>query len=283
VLPLTIRPALEAGFQEHELSLVHTWRDLAGAVCAYGYRGAGHRWIRWPGFAAFRFDDDGRIDAFPERTVDPAQILDLARRAVEPIVLQAIGWETLHASSVATPAGLLAFCGERESGKSTLAYSLSRRGHRQRSDDAVVMKIAVGRVMALALPFGVRLRDDPARHFGFTPSEQLFSDVTPIDHTPMTVSEDPLAAIFVLGRTTGPTPVVTRLSSTDAFTAILAHSHCFDPEDVASKQRLFEHYLEIAALVPIYDLRFPHGLEHLGAVVDAIERTAGLTLAVEAP
>jgi hypothetical protein len=279
VLPLTIRPALEAGFQEHELSLVHTWRDLTGAVCAYGYRGDHHRWIRWPGFAAFRFDDDGQIDAFPERQVDPAKICDLARRAVEPIILQAIGWETVHASSVATTAGVVAFCGERESGKSTLAYSLARRGYRQRSDDSVVIRIEAERVAVLELPFGVRLRHDPARHFGFTPDDGPYADVAPIDHT---IGQAPqletLAAVFVLSGRDTTTPIATRLAGSAAFTAVLAHSHVFDPESIVERQRLLEHYLAIAARVPVYDLRFPSGLSHLPAVLDCVEQTIGIPL-----
>src|SRR5829696_203522 len=46
--------------------------------------------------------------------------------------------ETLHASAVVAPAGVVAFCARSATGKSTLAASLHRRGYDLWADDAVV-------------------------------------------------------------------------------------------------------------------------------------------------
>ena len=77
MLKLTIRPPGGSVFQTRGLTVVHHWRDLSGSVCAIGYVGANARWMRWPGFAAFRFDTSGWVDAFPEREVESSQILDV--------------------------------------------------------------------------------------------------------------------------------------------------------------------------------------------------------------
>jgi hypothetical protein len=276
VLPLTIRsydtpPPLDG------LSEVHTWRDLSGRVCAHGYVGAGARWMRWPGVATFRFDERGHIEAIPETGGNEAQILDLCRRSVEPIVRQALGDETLHASAVRTDAGIVAFCGERETGKSTIAYSFTTRGFAQYADDNVVMHVEGDAVHALDLPFGVRLRPETARHYGFavtTPAP--LHDVVPLTlRESGDVPTTPLASIFVLGRTPGGGPEVERLAPSAAFTAILAHSHCFDPIDREGRRRLLQHYLTVASAVPVFNLRFQSGLDRLNELLDTIEAVVG--------
>ena len=232
--------------------------------------------MRWPGVVTFRFDDQGTIDAFPESGIDPAQVTDLCRRSVEPIVRQALGSETLHASAVRADVGVLAFSGERESGKSTIAYSLSRRGFPQYADDAVVMRMDGDRVAALDLSFGVRLRPEPARLFGFDAAHtKPLHDVLPLNLAGSDDTTTPLAAIFVLGRHASGLPRATRLTPGTAFTAILAHAHCFDPVDPVGRQRLLENYLGIADRVPVFDLRFASGLDGLDAVLDCIEGAVG--------
>ena len=273
MLRLTVRAPAD-GFQEQGLTQVHAWRDLCGTVCAYGYEGAGARWIRWPDVVAFRFDPWGNVDAFPESRGTPARVLDLFGRSARPLVLQALGWETLHGSAVLTPAGLVAFCGERESGKSTIAYALSRLGYRQHSDDTVVLKVEGSSIRGVRLPFDVRLRPEAATFFGYQPHTSGGRDtLTTVAQEIPEISTDPLAALFVLQRTPAGEPVATQLTPSAAFTAILAHSHCFNPEDVEGRQRLLEHYLEIAATTPVFELRFSAGVHQLGRVLARIQRT----------
>lgn len=276
VLPLTIRPH-GTGFSLDGLTEVHTWRDLSGRVCAHGYVGAGARWMRWPDVVTFRFDERGLIDAIPEASATEVQIRDLCRRSVEPIVRQALGDETLHASAVRTGSGVIAFCGERESGKSTIAYSFTTRGFAQHADDNVVMHVEGDSVNALDLPFGVRLRPQTAVYYGF----DMAAPGPLLDVVPMHARESgdigsrPMAAIFVLGRKPDGAPECTRLEPSVAFTAILAHAHVFDPVDQDGRRRLLQHYLTIASVVPVFELRFSAGLDNLGALLDSIEDAAG--------
>ncbi|MGE0705482.1 MAG: hypothetical protein AB7P22_16265, partial [Vicinamibacterales bacterium] len=165
MLDLTIRPG-DVPFDEHGLVLVQEWCDNDGIVCARSYVGEGVRWMRWQGSASFRFDDTGAVDAFVERPLDSRAVLDFFHRVVEPLALQALGDETLHASAVSLASGVVGFCGDCESGKSTIAYGLSRRGYRQLADDSLVLQFGHQGVRARELPFGVRLRPQSAAFFG---------------------------------------------------------------------------------------------------------------------
>ncbi len=271
MLPLVIRPP--TAFDPRALTEVHAWRDVSGVVCARGYVGNGQQWICWPGFAAFRFDACG-IEAFPARAIDPAHVTDLCRRSVEPLALQALGWEVLHASAVSTPAGLVAFCGECESGKSTLAYTLSRRGYRQFADDSLVMQVDEAGVRGLNLPFGIRLRKEAARFFGVVSDRERSSEVAPLVVQPHDeIATEPLSAILVVHRVEGTNPSVTRLSAGSAFVALLPHSRSFNPNDPVRRRRLLEAYLQVAATVAVYELRFSAGLDRIESLLDLVEQT----------
>jgi len=277
MLQLAIRDVESVSFDQDGLVLINEWRDVAGAVCALGYIGVKAAWIRWPGFVAFRFADDLLVEAWPERPVDPERVQDLFSRTVEPLILQALGWETLHASAVETSAGLVAFCGDCESGKSTIAYAFSRRGYSQFADDSLVFQPGSGGARALRLPFGVRLRPASAAVLGIPAADREFQDIVPIARfEARTVSTSAIAAVFTLTRVPEGAPSSRRLSPTEAFQALLPHARCFNREDVAVRRRLLNHYLEIVAAVPVYDLRFPSGLNHLDAVLNCVERTAGV-------
>ncbi len=55
----------------------------------------------------------------------------------------------------------------------------------------------------------------------------------------------------------------------------LAHAYCFSVNDPAQKRRTISNYLTLAGRVPAYEIRFRPGLEHLPAVLDAIEAIVG--------
>lgn len=272
MLRLTIsEPGADAFFGQ-EATLVRTWQDVSGAVCAHGYVGANTRWMAWPGLATFRFNRDGTLQAFPERPTDPSIIIDLAQRTVEPLALQSFGFETLHASAVLGAAGCYAFCGERTAGKSTLAFALSRRGYRQLSDDMVVFQVDPATTRVLDRPFGVRLRPEPAAFFGFTPLEgRTFRDVGRIEFAPTTISTHPLAAVFVLRRIASGEPHLERLQPGAAFAAVVANAFCFDPTDAGARKRMLQHYLYVTTTAPVFELRFSAGLDRLDAVLSRIE------------
>src|SRR4029453_7921721 len=112
---------------------------------------------------------------------DAAKIRVPCRRPVVPIALQALGYETLHSSAVRFSSGVVGICGDRYAGKSTLAYSLARRGYAQHADDMLVLDVGKGDVRSIPLPFDVRLRSEASSFWGFQPRRSDNEAVASID------------------------------------------------------------------------------------------------------
>jgi hypothetical protein len=280
MLGLTIHDGGRTQFHEAAVKQVRTWQDVTGAVCAVGYVGCGAHWIRWPGTATFRIDAAGHLDAFPDAHVDVSRVRDLSRRTVVPLALQTLGYETLHASAVHFSSGLVGFCGDRHAGKSTIAYSLARRGHQQHADDMLVLDVAEDEVLSIRLPFDVRLRPEASAHWGVQPLPPDGEAVASID--PPADSAVALAALFVLHRMDCGEAAAVRLTPTAAWTALLANGYWFDSTDLDQRGRLVRHYLDIAAFVPVYELRFVPGLDRLEGVLDCIAATVATQPALPA-
>jgi hypothetical protein len=244
------------------------WRDNDGNVAAYGATdGTAHR-MHMPGLASFAWRDGS-----DEVTADAAHaahdaVVDAFQRCVLPMALHTRGLQVLHASAVRGPRGVVALCGPSGTGKSTLAYGLaSRPGHVLWADDAVAFDAAPGTVRALPLPFSMHLRPASADYFGAEPAGLSTVAAAP----------SPLAAVVVLERAVAPEEPVaraTRIGAADAFTAVLQHAYCFDLEARPRRRETAEQYLDLTARVPVYRLRFRHGLEGLPAVLDTVERIA---------
>ena len=188
------------------------------------------------------------------------------------MALQVSGREVLHASAFRSPAGVIALCADSETGKSTIAYGLNSRGYPLWADDLVAFEISTCGMQALSLPFNLRLRPSAAAMFDLDttqlPVAASGDGVTPGSETA------PLAAICVLRReVTSGTPVtVRRLSSAEAFAAVLSHAWSFALQDRERKRRMINHYLELVARTPIFDISFQPGRENLPAILDAIEQ-----------
>jgi hypothetical protein len=247
------------------------WRDNDGAVCAYGQVLGEEYWMHLPRLASFRLSPVAdEVTAVVPSGTSQELVFDAYRRSVLPMALQVRGREVLHASAVRTPQGVLALCGISETGKSTIAFGLSLRGHQLWADDAVAFEISSGEATVHSLPFEIRLRPAPARWFEV-------DAVSPPKDLPFRAETAPLAAVCVLRRNDGAgSPVaVRRLSSAGAFAAVLAYAYCFTLQDLERKRRMMSHYLGLVATVPILDVCFETGLANVPAILDAIEQALG--------
>ena len=257
-----------------DASRVQVWRDLSDVVCAYGHAGPAWWAMAWPGIATYRFGPAVGaevVEAHVEIGVAPSRVEDIYRRGVLPLALQALGRETLHASAVATSRGVLAFCGERRSGKSTVAFGLRRRGLEQHADDTLVLDIGPSIVETVPLPFVPRLRDASA-HFFDTTADGSFVSPARDPHT------RPLDALFVMRPADGAARLsVEPLRSTEAFRAVLAHAHCFEPDNPDVRRRLVQHYLDLCAVVPVFEVRYAPDLARFDAMLDRILSAAKAT------
>ena len=252
---------------------VEVWRDNDGAPCAYGQTVDSQHWMHIPRVGSFAFESEsGSVEVVAEEGASPELVQDAYLRMVLPMVLQVSGQEVLHGSAVATSAGVLALCAVSETGKSTLAYDLSERGHPLWADDAVVFDASSPSVRVLPTPFAVRLRPASAEFF-----KQQYKDDT---HTlcwefPTRREPAPLAGLCVLERLpdSAPRPVeVVRLAPTEAFAAALPHAYCFSLRDPARKGRMMRQYLDLARRAPVFKVSFQAGLDKLGTILDAVEQ-----------
>jgi hypothetical protein len=251
---------------------LEVWHDDRGMICAYGTTEGRRGWMHFPGLASFSFDRDSEdVTASAPATVGRGVLTATFHRAVLPIVLQARDTEVLHASGVRLPQGVMAFCARSGTGKSTLAFGLSRRGYRMWADDAVAFAGSRPHVKTLPLPFAVRLRPDAVAYLNASP---LRADETAGDG-----ASDPepaaLAAVAVLERVErlGRMAPVERLRPSAAFPAVLAHAYCFSLREPERRRRMVERYLDLTTRVPVFLIRVESGLERLPATLDAIEQT----------
>src|SRR5215471_15967646 len=91
---------------------VSEWRDDCGKVFARAFSSEDHYRIDWPGLGAFAFRP-GRRDVlvWPEPGARHEEISDTFDRLLQPVILQVLGKQVLHAAAAAGPALTIAFCG----------------------------------------------------------------------------------------------------------------------------------------------------------------------------
>jgi hypothetical protein len=261
---LTIRSGARPSMPGEDEPGVIVWRDLAGEICAIGEVRGGHRWMNFPDLASFRFAANEPVVAFADPDTSPDLIRDAFTRSVVPMMLQALGTEVLHASGFLAPCGVVALGAVSETGKSTLARAVARRGYTQWADDAVVFEFDRGQVVSRSLPFAPRVHDDSAAALG---GERLLPE-RDLD------AVAPLAAVLLLERVepAPEAPVVAwrLLAPAEAFPLVLEHAYCFDLEDEQRKRRMMDQYLDLANRVPVVAFRYRSGFDVLDRVVDGL-------------
>lgn len=262
---------------------VQVWRDQDGEAAAFGQIVGRRRWFHLAGVASFAFDDDAaEVLAIPRReAVAGDVIVDAYQRYALPFILHTRGYESIHASAVRTPRGIVALCGVSGTGKSTLGHALSRLGHAQWADDVVVFEADATGVVCHPLPYSVRLLPDTARHFGLTAMPD--APATTVDDAGLA----PLAIIFVLERRVEApgrvAPEVEMLGAAHAFQRVLPHANAFSLRDAVRNEAMMRTYLDLCEHVPIAALRFVPGLSRLDAVVERVAAAMDDPMGLPAP
>lgn len=250
---------------------VHVWHNARGGVVATGFTEGGVHWMHWPYLAAYRFAaGEPSITAYPAPNAPLDVLEDTYRRSVVPMALQALGYEALHASASLMPSGVVGFFAASETGKSTIAYGLSQRGFPQWGDDSLLLEPSVRPFISRRLPFDIRLRPRSSAFFDASPTREAEAIV---------LSETAaVAALCLLTRADRPaaSPVsVCALDPVRAFSWLIAHAHCFNPNDEPRRATMLKHYLDMTALVPVYEVSFLPSLDVLPVVLDGIVEALG--------
>jgi hypothetical protein len=250
----------------------HIWAGPDGEPAAYFYPVGRDYWASFPGIGAYQVSENGEVVAIPEPSASDTLVVEAYRRTVLPQALQFFGREVIHASAVVAGERIVGFCAYSQTGKSTVAFGLSRRGYPLWGDDALAFETAPDGAVALSLPFEMRLRPASRAYFGFSPPDR--SAVAEDRRLRVGAETRQLAALFVLlrqGPDDSPTVAVRRLQAGEAFSSVLPHAYWTSLVDEARKKRMLRAYLELTGSVPVYELAFPPSLDELPAVLDAVE------------
>jgi len=257
------------------------WNDGANGPVAFGATRDEWHWLRLVGAGTFRFPVTSpastiSADVIPEPGVRRELVVDTYYRSIVPLALQAYGFEALHGSAVAVSGGVVALCADRETGKSTIAYALQRRGHDVVADDSVVLTVphaAEGACVTVhPLPFALRLRGPTADHFDV--QERRAATVDKTTFRPLGESLN-LSAIVLLAKSdTGTAVQLARLGANEAFSAVLAQAHAFTLDHGDRKRAMMRSFLRLVDRVPVYRLTYPTGLEYLDGICEQVESVA---------
>ena len=255
---------------------VRSQRNLDGTIWAYSYAAGSERWMHVPGIASFRFGSRAEeAVVVPEPGTPPvsrAIIEDTFQRAVLPMALQAHGEEIIHASAAIIEEGVVAFCGRSQTGKSTVAYGLHRRGHRVWADDALVFDASAEIVHVIPYPHRLRIRAEAADYFDL---HELRRHDTSSWIALEQAQDEParLACIFLLEREAqASTPVETvRLTPAEALAGVIEHAYWFRLDDAERTRRMIGKYLVLATQVPVFRMRFQAALDQLPEMLDKAE------------
>lgn len=267
--PSTVRP--DAAARE-----VCVWRDESGTVFARGLAGDDVRWIEWRGLGVFVFSLGSTIvRAWAADGVSSSVVADAFTRVLQPIILQALGCQALHASAVLGTDGVFAFCGVGRSGKSTLAFALGQDGYRQVADDALVIEPTGSIIQAHLLPFTPGLRQASRQHFDYWASREAASAAHDNQHAALP-DHGPLRAVFLLRQDDilSQPAEPRRVPSVQAFSALVTHARCFDEADATHTRRLVEDYLLVAERVPVFSIEYPPRFPQFPRLVAAVKTVA---------
>jgi hypothetical protein len=244
---------------------VNQWTGDSGEIFARAFCRENLQWIDWLDVGLFAIEaGSNEVQVWPRFDVSHALVGEIFFR-IRPLILQASGWQVLHAGAAMRQGGVLAFSGRSGSGKSTLAFAMQSAGWRQFADDALVVRPEGNRVMACPIPFNPQLRTASRVHFG-----QLHSPIIKVDP-----ADAPLRAVYILDQNPDAIhPSISLLPQARAFSELLAHATCFNGETQQHTRRMVESYLALVACVPVFTLKYRPDFNELPELVRLVVRTA---------
>ena len=181
----------------------------------------------------------------------------------------------LHSSSVEIGGKAVAFAGKSGSGKSTIAFALSQRGHRILSDDLLVLKRGHDRWTALSGPCVPKLWPKAARLLGAGNSqfERIHSWTSKRMARPdiaVASCARPLGCIYTLAL--GRSPRIEKRPSRHQFRSLLRNAYCRTLANANDAIFYFMQCTQLVRDVPVRELcrtRNPDGIKDF---VELIER-----------
>lgn len=233
----------------------------AGAEKRRGWQAMPGRYLMTAASVARYLVADGRRIVVEPQGGSRADVESLLVGPVLAAVLQQRGITTLHASSVATSAGAVAFLGHRGAGKSSLAGALMQLGYPLMADDVAGVLVEGGELLTVPGFPRLRLVDDSLRSLGAVALASGGSDgkmqVAAQNHH---AGRLPLAACYVLdaGTCAGPDECPVAIALVEGAKAFhWLGQHTYRRKRVHAFGKRLAHFqvlTTIAARVPVFHL-----------------------------
>ncbi len=261
----------------------HHWTLPGGEVWLRFARMGEQYLLHFPDIADFVISADGQTVFCYRGSAPESTLRHLFLDQVVPLLLSRHGKIVLHASSVATPAGSLAFAGMSGSGKSTLTASFCRRGFSLLADDGLLLERRSDRILAVPSYPGLRLWPDtlaalfqgvapevaPVAHY--TDKLRLAAGTSKIVFCAQPV---PLRRLYFLAPPSANSEHretrVTSLSAAECFAELVQYAYRLDITDKQGLREDFERLAGLAAQAVARRLSYPRSLARLPEVQCAI-------------
>ena len=214
----------------------------------------------------FRVRAHGRIEITPEPAANRHDIEWEYYGTILAIAAHIRGFESLHASGIYGPRGVVAFSGPSRSGKSTTAHGLVSRGRLRWADDCIAVRVTSQGIWSVALPYVVNLRGNSATSVG---ALSVVTD-TPRIEVERIGDEASLAAIVLLAPNTGKTGLE-RIDPGVALREMLANAYRFPPLGAQRQRTTVTRFLDLATRIPVYRLVSGHRPDEFGSLLDELE------------
>jgi hypothetical protein len=238
--------------------------------------------LRFPALADFSVSNDAKeIRCYADPALPLETIKHLLLDQVIPLILSSRGRLVLHASSIVSPYGAIAFIGQTGWGKSTLAASFGENGFPLITDDCLLVNEDGEQLTATPSYPGLRLWpqtvDALFPQLPALPEVAHYTDKRRLaDSTvmPFCSATVPLKRIFFLsppgGADQAPEIAIERISPRDAFVGLVKFTYVLDITDRLMLGQMFDRLSRLALLPLSYRLSFPRDFSLLPDVQEAI-------------
>lgn len=256
----------------HATPLCSLTSELTGQSSVAAFLEGQDLWIFSAEYGCVRIGKTvGDVEIFPVPTLDADAFSGTFVAAWMPQIQHYWGRQVLHASSVVQIGDdkLIAFSGDKECGKSTLAYGLGQREAQQHlGDDMLVFAVPGDVIEIIPYPEAPRLRQTSFDYYQALPGYAVSPSWPETDLD--------LMAIYVLSPSTDlEIPVrITLLSGAEAYTPLLQQAFNLTLELPDLKRRLFEDYAVLANQTRVFRLEYRQQLDLLPRLLDAVETHA---------
>lgn len=242
------------------------WYDDFGNPNGYGYLKGSSYNIYWPGFAHYQINPvNQKIIVHAPPSQGHELINDIYQRIAIPIYINLSGYEVLHASAILTSAGVVGFCAQAGTGKSSTVYGLSRFGYKIWADDALVLQICPKGVNTFRIPFQVRLFSDTGDEIQKVKvNEETLINIRTNQSAAKSSAQAMLAGLCMLERQPPdrqhPIVSVKKLGPEEAFPIIFKHAFVYKANTEENKRELINNYLDIISQIPTFQISFSTSL-----------------------